>query len=233
MRSGLKPKLSGQITVWSQSLVSTTVWSKKWSHPLSLASVKSRSGFTFLVPAYPGSPGQNPESHKMVCSSSSRMHLKVNGICHFVASPCAYRNWNNRMHFLYGILSTATLPDLMFINIKRQVNGDKSKTAKIIKGDITHPPSHRPSVNVMLSNITFLWFFAVFDPSPLHPDNQPSFISFFHLLQCIASFLFNLRTWHSICISILNFILRIGQMVLKIFFSISKMAAVHHLGFLS
>jgi len=23
-------------------------------------------GFTFLVPAYPGSPGQNPESHKMV-----------------------------------------------------------------------------------------------------------------------------------------------------------------------
>jgi len=24
------------------------------------------SGFTFLVPAYPGSPGQNPDSRKMV-----------------------------------------------------------------------------------------------------------------------------------------------------------------------
>jgi len=27
---------------------------------------KIQIGFTFLVPAYPGNPGQNPESHKMV-----------------------------------------------------------------------------------------------------------------------------------------------------------------------
>jgi len=29
-----------------------------------------------------------------------------------------------------------------------------------------YPPSHRLNVNMMLSNITFLMIFAVFDPSP-------------------------------------------------------------------
>jgi len=60
--------LSVQISVWSQSLVSATDWAKKWSHPLSLAPVNPDwfylPGFTFLVPAHPGSPGQNPESRK-------------------------------------------------------------------------------------------------------------------------------------------------------------------------
>jgi len=30
-----------------------------------------QTGFTFLAPAYPGSPRQNPESHKICCNSSS------------------------------------------------------------------------------------------------------------------------------------------------------------------
>ena len=44
--------------------------------------------------------------------------------------------------------------------------GDGSKTAKIIKKVIL-PTSHCLNVNVMLSNMTFLMIFAVFDPMPL------------------------------------------------------------------
>ena len=51
------------------SMSSLMVWSP-WSRTHSLASVNSDwlyiPGFTFLVPAHYGSPGQNPESHKMV-----------------------------------------------------------------------------------------------------------------------------------------------------------------------
>ena len=32
-----------------------------------------------------------------------------------------------------------------------------------------------------------------------HPDHHPIFISFFHLLQSITSFLFKLRAWQSLC----------------------------------
>ena len=46
------------------------------------------------------------------------------------------------------------------------VNGVGSKTAKIIKNVIL-PTVTSPDVNVMLSNITFLMIFAVFDPTPL------------------------------------------------------------------
>ena len=36
------------------------------SHYLSFQEIQIGFGFTFLVPAYPGSPGQNPESRKTV-----------------------------------------------------------------------------------------------------------------------------------------------------------------------
>jgi len=36
------------------------------THCLLLQEIQIGFGFTFLVPAYPGSPGQNPESHEMV-----------------------------------------------------------------------------------------------------------------------------------------------------------------------
>jgi len=49
---------------------------------------------------------------------------------------------------------------------QHSVNGDGSKTAKIIKTVIL-PTITSPEVNVMLSNITFLMIFAVFDPSSL------------------------------------------------------------------
>jgi len=35
------------------------------THCLLLQEIQIGFGFTFLVPAHPGSPGQNPESHKM------------------------------------------------------------------------------------------------------------------------------------------------------------------------
>ena len=62
-------KLSGYgvlawLSVWSK--VQTCIW-PSWCHchSLSLASVKSRLAFTFLVPADPGSPGQR--AVKWVC----------------------------------------------------------------------------------------------------------------------------------------------------------------------
>jgi len=36
------------------------------THCLLLQEIQIAFGFTFLVPAHPGTPGQNPESHKMV-----------------------------------------------------------------------------------------------------------------------------------------------------------------------
>jgi len=65
---------------------------------ISLASVNAdwfyRPGFTFLVLAHPGSPRQNPESHKMVIlvvvvgvvHSVSTKHLYVNDNCSAMAS---------------------------------------------------------------------------------------------------------------------------------------------------
>ena len=57
------------LSVWSE--VQTCIWSS-WCHchSLSVASVKSRLVFTFLVPAHPGSPGQR--AVKGVC---------VKGVC--------------------------------------------------------------------------------------------------------------------------------------------------------
>jgi len=40
LRSGLKPKFSAQISVWSQSLVSATDSIKKRSHPVCIVTVK-------------------------------------------------------------------------------------------------------------------------------------------------------------------------------------------------
>ena len=55
-----KEKLSGGVLAWLSvwSEVQTCIWPRRCHcHSLSLASVKS-SGFTFLVPAHLGSPGQ-------------------------------------------------------------------------------------------------------------------------------------------------------------------------------
>ena len=63
-------KLSGGVLAWLSvwSKVQTCTW-PSWSHchSLSLASVKSRLVFTFLVPAHPGSPGQRAVKRVCVC----------------------------------------------------------------------------------------------------------------------------------------------------------------------
>jgi len=43
------------------------------------------------------------------------------------------------------------------------------------------------------------WYQKKQSPSHTYPDHQPSFISFLHLLQSIASSPFNLRAWQSFC----------------------------------
>jgi len=71
-RKGIRPaaykKLSGAVLAWLSdwSEVQTCTWpSRCHCHSLSLASVKSPIGFSFLVPAHLGSPGQR--AVKRVC----------------------------------------------------------------------------------------------------------------------------------------------------------------------
>jgi len=71
--SSLKKKLSGGMLVWLYVWVKVQIctW-PSWCHChlLSVAAVSPGwfylPGFTFLVPAHPGSPGQNPRGRKMV-----------------------------------------------------------------------------------------------------------------------------------------------------------------------
>jgi len=66
-------KLNGGMLVWYcvWSKVQICIWPNRCHcHSLSLAPVNPDwfylPGFIFLVPAHPGSPGQNPESRKIV-----------------------------------------------------------------------------------------------------------------------------------------------------------------------
>ena len=59
-------------------------------------------------------------------------------------------------------LSQRNVKKLQFIH--KLMASDTSKTAKITKRWY-YPPAHRLIFNVLLSNITFLWFFAVLDVS--------------------------------------------------------------------
>ena len=71
-------KLSGWVLAWLSvwSEMHTCIWPSWYHcHSLSLASVKSRLVFTFLVPAHPGSPGQR--AVKRVCV----WHWSVKEIC--------------------------------------------------------------------------------------------------------------------------------------------------------
>jgi len=66
-------KLSGGVLAWLSvwSEVQTCIWLSGFHcHSLSLASVKSRLVFTFLVPAHPGCPGQRGRK-TCVCASVS------------------------------------------------------------------------------------------------------------------------------------------------------------------
>ena len=49
--------------------------------PMSLASVKSRLVFTFLVPAHPGSPGQAVKRVCVCVCVCARAHRKSNRFC--------------------------------------------------------------------------------------------------------------------------------------------------------
>ena len=71
-RKGIRSvkKLSGGVLAWLSiwSEVQTCIW-RSWCHchSLSLASVKIQIGFTFLVPAHLGSPGQRAVKRVCVC----------------------------------------------------------------------------------------------------------------------------------------------------------------------
>jgi len=73
-------KLSGGVLVWLSvwRLVQTCIWpSRCHCHSLSLASVKSRLVFTFLVPAHLGDPRQRAIKRVSVCVCSHSMWSRV------------------------------------------------------------------------------------------------------------------------------------------------------------
>jgi len=62
-------------------------------------------GFTFLVPAYPDSPGQNPESHKMVVvvvvyDRELTVYMTINDLNAILSDE--YSSRNNGSHMLYN-----------------------------------------------------------------------------------------------------------------------------------
>ena len=133
--------LSGGVLVWLSvwSEVQTCIW-PSWYHCHSLS-----LGFTCLVPAHLGSPGQRAAKRVCVC------------VCDFVLP-----SWWNKC-----ILS----PLLFVINTENcslsiVLTATDQKPQKSLKRWY-YPPSHCLNVNVMLSNMAFLMIFAVFDPSPL------------------------------------------------------------------
>jgi len=62
--------LKGNQTVKNNLQHKQQIFTVNGCHSLSVAQVNPYwfylAGFTFLVPAHPGSPGQNPKGHKMV-----------------------------------------------------------------------------------------------------------------------------------------------------------------------
>ena len=68
----------------------------------------------------------------------------------------------------HGSLSTATFIQNNTKNCSLSIvlTATDQKPQKSLKKSY-YPPSHCLNVNVMLSNMTFLMIFAVFDPSPL------------------------------------------------------------------
>ena len=77
------------LSVWSE--VQTCVWSGRCHcHSLSLAPVKSRLVFTFLVPAYPGSPGK--EAVKWLC-------VVLNEFVAIYQRVCQRKNFENWLTF--------------------------------------------------------------------------------------------------------------------------------------
>ena len=76
-------KLSGGVLIWLSvwSKVQTCIW-PRWCHchSLSLASVKSRLVFTFLVPAHPGSPGKRAVKRVYVCTGAENCIFVENSL---------------------------------------------------------------------------------------------------------------------------------------------------------
>jgi len=70
-RKGIRPvKMSGELLawlpVWGEVQIAYGPAETTTTHHLLLQEIQIGFGFTFLVPAHPGSPGQNPESCKTV-----------------------------------------------------------------------------------------------------------------------------------------------------------------------
>ena len=82
-------KLSGGVLAWWRSEVQTCIW-PSWCHCHSLSCFsKIQTGFTFLVPAHPGSPGQGAVKRVCVCVwFSSLIHV----FCIVLVYTCKYQN---------------------------------------------------------------------------------------------------------------------------------------------
>jgi len=69
------------LSVWARYRVAYGPADITATHSLLLQEIQIGFGFTFLVPAHPGSPGQNPDSRKMVVVVCMLFDLYINIKC--------------------------------------------------------------------------------------------------------------------------------------------------------
>ena len=108
------------LSVWSE--VQTCMWPRWYHcHSLSLASVKSRLVFTFLVLADPGSPGKRAIKRVCVCVCSHlKMLLWFTGQC---ASSCQISWWSVELAEIWLFIR--------FYNVSCPLSGLLVKTLKL------------------------------------------------------------------------------------------------------
>ena len=94
-----------------------------YCHLLSLASVKADwfylSGFTFLMLAHPGSPRENPESHKMI------VLVVVAGVVHSV-----YKHTVGTSHLYVNDNCSAMASVAMNVDNALPINAEKSQSVR-------------------------------------------------------------------------------------------------------
>ena len=117
--------------------------------------------FFQLLAQWPQTLSQILSETPMFSAHCLRHLLKIYSICSLDASASS----------MLGVLNDNQSSVILVINTKNcslstVLTATDQKPQKSLKSWY-YPPSHCLNVNVMLSNMTFLMIFAVFDPSPL------------------------------------------------------------------
>ena len=162
---------------------------------------KIQTGFTFLVPAHPGSPGQR--AVKWVCVCGSARYMKHSGLLSGLPVHWSifYQNVCNSL-MNTTVLKTVTKHSLQHSTEHSWSSNVKSTipTLRRLFCDIshTHTHTHTQPFNGLLSGTTKVGQYQKkHSPTHTHPHHRTSFIIFLHLQWSMASSFFSLRAWQS------------------------------------